>query len=359
MHKLLWMKSEPIRIFGARPVAFTVALALGAFLTASSGCTQSEPAKTGISGLLSQSSSGKLEKRVNEAADLFEQTASAKEEIAALCKELASEIKTMKWSLDPCQGIDWKVGAHSVKGRPLIYGEFGPRDAINTTLIISAVHGDEITPVYVGFKLVRWLMEHPEELKDSRVVVAPLVNPDGFFGRPRTRVNSRGVDVNRNFDTSDWRQKALPAWKKRYLSDPRRFPGSVPASEPETLYQVELLKRVQPQKVLSVHSPLNFLDYDGPTSLSLAQFPKDYIQKCVQLRNRLKAVSGGFYPGSLGNYAGRELGIPTLTLELPSANPAAAEKYWRTFSQGIHTMIRFVVPAASAGRGLPASRDST
>ncbi|MCM2276862.1 MAG: DUF2817 domain-containing protein [Oligoflexia bacterium] len=263
------------------------------------------------------------------------------------CEELSDAIKRIGWKLDPCQRVRWQVGGFSVKGRPLMYAEFGAADAENTTLVISGVHGDELTPQYVGLKLVDWLLDHREELKSTRVVVAPLVNPDGFLTARRTRVNANGVDVNRNFGTKDWQEKALSSWKRRYRSDPRRFPGSQAGSEPETLFQERLVQAVRPQKILSIHSPLNFLDYDGPTALSLAKFPKEYVQECLRLRARLKAVSGGFYPGSLGNFAGRELGIPTLTLELPSADPRAAERYWKSFSQGIRVMIEFSMPKFS------------
>jgi protein MpaA len=102
-----------------------------------------------------------------------------------------------------------------------------------------------------------------------------------------------------------------------------------------------LIQRIRPQKILSIHAPLNFMDYDGPgaSALALARFPKEYIQQCTKLRKQLKAVAGGFFPGSLGNYAGQELGIPTLTLELPSADPGKASVYWKKFQTGIRTMI--------------------
>lgn len=274
--------------------------------------------------------------------------AAGSEEVAALCRELAAQVAALKWKLDPCEGIDWKVSGTSVKGRPLIYAEFGNSSSGNTTLVFSAVHGDEITPVYVGFKLVQWLREHSAQLDKLHVVVAPFVNPDGFFAKPKTRVNARGVDVNRNFATQDWNARAVAAWKQRYRSDPRRNPGTRAGSEPETLFQEELIRATKPQKLLSIHSPLNFMDYDGPSALTLARFPREYIQECMKLRTRLKAVPGGFFPGSLGNFAGRELGIPTLTLELPSADPSKAERYWQTFSQGIRVMIDFVVPAYTA-----------
>lgn len=262
------------------------------------------------------------------------------------CREVRTLVKAFHWKLEPCEGLEWKVGGQSVNGRPLVYAEFGNPDSKNVSLILAGVHGDEITPQYLGFKLARWLQERKAELGDKRVIVAPMVNPDGFLNPKRTRVNANGVDVNRNFATGDWNERALPAWKKRFRSDPRRFPGASAASEPETRFQVDLIERYKPQKILSIHSPLNFIDYDGPTALALARFRHEYVRECLKLRKSLKAVSGGFFPGSLGNFSGQEKGIPTLTLELPSADARKAEQYWVSFSRGIRTMIDFVVPPA-------------
>lgn len=280
------------------------------------------------------------------------------EQMKKWCEQLKQEIAGFDWRIDPCpEGVAFKVGGQSVQGRPLVYADFGDPNAKNTTLILSAVHGDEITPVYVGLQTIHWLKLHARELHETRVIVAPLVNPDGFFARPRKRVNSHGVDVNRNFSTRDWNAHALASWKNKFRSDPRRFPGPRPRSEPETLFQEDLIHQFRPQKVLSIHAPLNFMDYDGPTAMSLAQFPSEYVRVCLKLRSRLRAITSGYFPGSLGNFAGHERGIPTLTLELPSADPRRAERYWKLFSRGIHTMIEFQVPStASRALGGMASR---
>jgi len=264
--------------------------------------------------------------------------------IESWCDSVIRESKGLKWNIDPCRDVNWQVGGLSVQGRPLVYAAFGNPQAENTSLVLTAVHGDEVTPFYLGIRLVEWLRENQSQLKNTRVILAPLVNPDGLFARPRTRVNARGVDVNRNFGTKDWSARAHSAWRVRFRSDPRRNPGKNPSSEPETIFQEELIHQIKPKKILSIHAPLNFLDYDGPTAMSLARFPRGYIRECLKLRSKLKAISGGFYPGSLGNFAGQELGIPTLTLELPSADPAKAESYWKLFNQGIQVMIKYIVP---------------
>lgn len=267
------------------------------------------------------------------------------EELKNWCTEIGNSVTRLKWKVDPCAGIHWIEGGKSVKGRPLVYATFGDPNAENTTLIFSTVHGDEITPLYIALQLAHWLQERQGQLIKTRVVIAPLVNPDGFLHTPKTRVNENGVDLNRNLKTHDWEAKALPYWKTRYRGDPRRNPGLKARSEPETIFQEELIRKVKPQKILSIHSPLNFLDYDGPTHLSLSRFPKQYVLECDRLRRRLKATSSVFYPGSLGNFAGQEMGIPTLTLELPSADPRKADAYWKKFAQGIRTMIQFAVPS--------------
>jgi protein MpaA len=263
---------------------------------------------------------------------------------ARWCGDLAATGRTLGWKFDACDGVNWHEGGVSVEGRSLMYADFGDPTAQNVTLVFSEVHGDEVTPLYLAIQLALWLRDPAHRSGGTRVVIAPLVNPDGFFRKPRVRMNAHGVDLNRNLATRDWDKFAMNAWKKRFRSDPRRFPGTHPVSEPETLFQQELIRQVKPQKILSIHAPLNFMDYDGPTVLSLARFPREYVRECLALRSKLKAVSSGFFPGSLGNYAGRELGIPTLTLELPTADAKRAERYWRQFSKGIRTMIEFTVP---------------
>lgn len=268
--------------------------------------------------------------------------------IPELCSQLKSSVTSMKWKIEPCNGVDWKSLGNSVNGTPLIYAEFGNINAPNTTLVLTMIHGDEITPLYLGIQIAHWIRENLSTLGNTHIVIAPLVNPDGFLSQPRTRVNARGVDVNRNFKTKDWDARALKLWQTNFHKNPRRFPGYTSNSEPETMFQVELLEKFKPNKILSVHAPLNFMDYDGPTTLSLARFSREYVRECLKLRTSLKAVSGGFYPGSLGNRAGRELGIPTLTLELPTADPRKAKMYWDKFKPGIRTMIEFSVPEVSS-----------
>jgi protein MpaA len=237
-------------------------------------------------------------------------------------------MQELNWKVEPCQGIQWQIGGYSREQRPLIYTELGNAHAKNTTLIFSMVHGDEITPLYTALALIELFKQKP--LFQTHLIIAPLVNPDGFF--KRTRTNTQGIDINRNFATKDWK----PSHR-----NPRRNTGNHPDSEPETRFQKQLILTTLPQKILSIHAPLNFLDYDGPGTIPIP-LPKNYIQACNRLRKHLKAQSGGYFPGSLGNYAGH-LGIPTLTAELQTSRPENAALHWNQVRPWVETLIDFEV----------------
>lgn len=264
--------------------------------------------------------------------------------IPSLCSSLDKAFQKRNWGQNPCRNIPWKSDSTSVQGRPLIYATFGPEDSKNVTLIFSMVHGDEITPLYTGFEMAAWATEHMKEYPKARLILAPLVNPDGFLGYPKTRMNAHGVDCNRNFLTKDWNTDAVKSWKGELHSDKRRFPGYKPDSEPETVFQKDLIDRFKPNKLISIHSPLNMMDYDGPDHLKLQTFYEDYVKKCEELRTKVKAKSSGFFPGSLGNFAGQENGIPTITLELPTADPTKAKEYWNHFKKGLETVVNHEIP---------------
>ena len=241
------------------------------------------------------------------------------QEFKNFASDLNRHFERMGWKDLHLEQIEWVFYRKTPMKRPLIFTSFG-EEPRNVTIFMGGVHGNESPSVYMMFRLAEFLKENPELYKGRTIVIAPLVNPDGFFKTPQTRANARGVDINRNFPTRDWRSTK----RDRY------YPGPAAGSESETKFQVALINRYKPSRIISIHSPLGCYDYDGPSS------DLDAIVvwlKKVSRDNGLPFRRYKVYPGSLGNYAGMERRIHTLTIELPSSLPQQGAKYFEQFKQ--------------------------
>jgi len=261
-------------------------------------------------------------------------------------KELKKYTETLEkqctkygWSDIKPREIPWEYYRTTQKKHPLIFVHFGDSEK-NCVLFLGGVHGDELPTVYLMLKLAHYIKDNPQIFKDKCIIIAPLVNPDGFFSKAPMRVNANGIDLNRNFPTRDWYNKSLKQKNSNSSKRKRYYSGRRPASEQETMFQIALIKRFNPQKILSVHSPLNFFDYDGRIS-DLDTFERWLEMISRESHHPLKKF--GFYPGSLGNYAGNERNIFTLTLELPSSNAGKAKEYYNRFQASILKFINLSV----------------
>lgn len=258
--------------------------------------------------------------------------------ISAYCQDLKKKFTANKWGDPACENYKWNHVRNSNLGTPLIWTVFGEEDspaAENTTLFLCGVHGDEITPIKFCWDLLEELRKN-HTFKDKLVVVAPLVAPDSFFKPRPTRTNGRGVDVNRNFPTKDWKADAHKKWKHNLGKDKRKFPGPYAASEQETIFQMNLILRYKPNKVISVHAPLTILDYDGPSlTIEKGKSAKVLLEQMSEKSSGYKISNYPIFPGSLGNWSGKEKHIPTYTLELPNTNPAETDRFWSLFKDSM------------------------
>ncbi|MGZ8266529.1 MAG: M14 family zinc carboxypeptidase [Burkholderiales bacterium] len=202
------------------------------------------------------------------------------------------------------------VAAKSVNGRQIMLREFKPaQEPLGRVLVVGGIHGDELTAVSMVFRWIELLQQPAGDAQQYHWRVVPVMNPDGLLAKPPTRVNARGVDLNRNFPTDNWFSEAPRYWVVSTRRDPRRFPGTAPASEPESGWLHDEIKQFKPDVIVSVHAPHHVLDFDGPPS----------GMKAPLRFGRLHLKHLGVYPGSLGNFGGLKEGIPVVTLELPHA----------------------------------------
>jgi protein MpaA len=172
-------------------------------------------------------------------------------------------------------------------------------------LIFAGIHGEEPETTTALSRALRQL-----DAPAPHCAVVLAANPDGLIRG--TRGNARGVDLNRNFPTADWR--ADPVCHRSTLDDPRDVklsPGSAPGSEPETRALIALIRELEPAVVIALHAPLACIDdpRDSPLGRYLAE------------RTGLPLVADVGYetPGSFGTW-GAEQDLAVITYELALSN---------------------------------------
>src|SRR5262249_11056225 len=126
----------------------------------------------------------------------------------------------------------------SISGRAIraaVYGR-GARHVI----VLAGIHGNEPASVKLADALGESLAREPVDAALS-VIICSAANPDGLAANQR--VNSNGVDINRNFPAANWQSES---------ADAKYAPGFAPASEPETVAILKLLARFPPLLVISL-----------------------------------------------------------------------------------------------------------
>ncbi|MDH5516835.1 MAG: DUF2817 domain-containing protein [Gammaproteobacteria bacterium] len=231
---------------------------------------------------------------------------SAQSLIETACKDISNKLSSVHHQ----QCLDNQLtdsGYRSNLNKPLLIKEYpplAPRKPQAKVLLIGGIHGDEYSSVSILFKWLNTLDKYHSGLFHWQVI--PLLNPDGLLRPHSRRTNGNGVDLNRNFSPGENSQASLEYWEKRTWKDKRRYPGPAPLSEPETQWLNHLITDFEPDVIIAVHAPFGILDFDGP-------------HKAPKHLGSLHLKLLGTYPGSLGNYAGIQLGKPVITIELPYA----------------------------------------
>ena len=157
-------------------------------------------------------------------------------------------------------------------------------------LVIGCFHGDEPQGKYL-------IEKYLENNGHSNLAFIPCLNEYGW--KNKKRVNENGVDLNRNFPTKNWE-----------LTEKDEFFGGIaPASEKQTRFVIDIVTKLHPKMILTLHSPYKIVNYDGEA--------EEISKKISDITGYPVEPSIGYpTPGSFGIWAGIEHNIPTVTLEL-------------------------------------------
>ena len=202
---------------------------------------------------------------------------------------------------DEIRSSNFKIG-QSQQGRILYVEQFG--FGAERVVVVASIHGTETIGTPLCNQFIDELYKSPTWIDGRTLYIIRMANPDGVV--EDIRGNRNNIDINRNFPTDNFGR----GW----------FNGDEPLSAPETVVLMNFFSQVVPDRVLTIHQPLNGIDYDGPAeNLAL------YLSELSGVRiHRLGSRSG-----SLGSFVGKELNIPIVTLEIPGfAQQRSSEWLW-------------------------------
>jgi protein MpaA len=218
--------------------------------------------------------------------------------------------------------IQRNVISKSVENRPIFCEIFSNRaHNSDTILILASIHGNEHVGTPLLQNLADHLRDHPELLAGRRVILVSEANPDGAFHQQRH--NAHGIDLNRNFPAKNWNDQTDH--------------GAKPLSEPESRALHALINKYKPNRIVTLHQPLNCMDYDGPAEAKA-------LAEAMSAGCDLQVKKVGALDGSLGSFAGETLHIPIITVEFDAEiNNASKEELWQRYGQMLLTAIQFKV----------------
>ena len=192
-------------------------------------------------------------------------------------------------------------------------------------LVVAGIHGEEPETTFLLSRVLRAF-----EKSFESVAFVLCANPDGVaLG---TRGNANGVDLNRNFPTSNWSKE--PVGSRSILEAPRDTllsAGVAPGSEPETAALVSLIQQLAPATILSMHAPMACVD--APVCTPLVE------SLCEAFGVPWHADIGYPTPGSLGTWCKQQKSPECITLELPRMSlEALFDRYAHSFAEWLESV---------------------
>lgn len=200
---------------------------------------------------------------------------------------------------------------YSAESRAITAYTFGSGSTV--ILYTGTIHGNEL-----GAKLLLedWIDEleaNAEKIPANRkIVIVPALNPDGVA--KNSRYNAHTVDLNRNFDTSDWQKDIVTPTNEPLTGGG----GSSPLSEPESKAIASLTSSLRPRLTMSFHGVAGYVigNQGGDSAALAAQYASltGYSNQTGQSDSAFSYEITGTYD----DWIKEELGQASVLVELNS-----------------------------------------
>lgn len=200
----------------------------------------------------------------------------------------------------------------SVEGRGIIGYSFG--SGSREILYLGTIHGDEGNSKQL---LEKWMYElegNPGRIPNgTKVVVIPLLNPDGYARG--SRYNARSVDLNRNFAANNWKSDIVVQGGATVI----KGGGESPVSEPESSAIAKYITNNHPAIIASYHSKGSIVESNEAGAAN--QLGRAYAASSGYGYKEASSNVGFFnydVNGSLEEWAKDKLDQPVILIELKS-----------------------------------------
>ena len=225
----------------------------------------------------------------------------------------------------------------SAQGRPITAYRFG--NGANRIAFIGGIHqGDESDSTDLINAAIDYYAQHVNAIpQDLTVIFIPAANPDGYVLKQRH--NARGVDLNRNWPTADWKPDT---YDKDGLV--KGGGGKAPLSEPETAALWNYIKN---------NNLIGVLWYHAQGGQVVDTMPTANGKRLSSYLARLLAASIGYtyldvFPyydisGDVSDFLNSK-GVYSLTIELTSYNNIEWTQNLRGFSTAISFFSTRFIP---------------
>ena len=227
-----------------------------------------------------------------------------------------------------------EVIGYSAQHRPIVARELGDPHATYRAVVLGSIHGFYERAGETVSRAMR-TMTIPVGIQ---LWVIDTINPDG--DALQQRGNAHGVDLNRN-----WPYSWIPISRSGCTPFVCHYSGPHALSEPESVAMRTFLTRIKPQRVVSIHQPLDGVD----TTDGGAKDPafRNALARNLNLPLRAFTCYGGCH-GTLTGWLTHSTTTTGITVELPQT--VASSYLTGTAARGILSalMVGVHVPARPA-----------
>lgn len=203
------------------------------------------------------------------------------------------------------------VIGNSSQGRHIMAHWFGTGPSI--VLFVGGIHGNEKSSVLTMESWLDELERHADRIPAGRtIVVITNANPDGYS--VNSRFNAQGVDLNRNFPSTNWSSTVSGPGYTNLANGG----GTSPLSAPEASALASFSQQYRPRLVLSFHAVASLVspNYAGDSE-ALGHLYASKTSYSFANGSQTDAALGYTTTGDYEFWL-RDIGIPNLLIEQTS-----------------------------------------